>query len=223
MKKQFTLIELLVVIAIIAILAAMLLPALSAARERARNANCVNKLKQIALAEHMYASDNKDWRPYVWANDWAWDATNAPNITTASRPPDHIIQSAYLGQTPPTTEAQLHSIVERNFACPSDTTNKGMVGSNGMLQLSYVYFYYKDQWRPFDKTLASNMIIGRGDPETVMYSDFAGAYDWIWHPSCYNSNFLGGHVTSVNITGSNKANLAAHPAYNRHYAEPGIQ
>ncbi|MBR2357288.1 MAG: DUF1559 domain-containing protein [Lentisphaeria bacterium] len=54
MKKRFTLIELLVVIAIIAILAAMLLPALSAARERARGTKCIAQLKDIALAIQQY-------------------------------------------------------------------------------------------------------------------------------------------------------------------------
>jgi prepilin-type N-terminal cleavage/methylation domain-containing protein len=62
-KRGFTLVELLVVIAAISILAAMLLPAVAKAREKARSAQCVDNLRQWALAYRMYADDNEDFLP----------------------------------------------------------------------------------------------------------------------------------------------------------------
>lgn len=71
-SKKFTLIELLVVIAIIAILAAMLLPALSKAREKSKSAACRNNLKQVIQFVLMYADDNEGRLPKYYEHDYPY-------------------------------------------------------------------------------------------------------------------------------------------------------
>ncbi|MFM2082001.1 MAG: hypothetical protein RL380_692, partial [Verrucomicrobiota bacterium] len=101
-RRAFTLIELLVVIAIIAILAALLLPAISKAKEQGRSAACLSNLRQIGLALQMFTQDNENKMPVMYDALLSTNATPVTNTATMN-----LVLSNHLGNV-------------RVLLCPSD-------------------------------------------------------------------------------------------------------
>jgi prepilin-type N-terminal cleavage/methylation domain-containing protein/prepilin-type processing-associated H-X9-DG protein len=123
----FTLIELLVVIAIIGILAALILPALSRAKETARRAECLSIQKRWVTAFQLYADDNDDWLPRegyhdngeVYWNNWAHVLDPASrDVWYNSLSPFVSAQPASSYAWPRTTQQRFYQ-KSSSFHCPS--------------------------------------------------------------------------------------------------------
>jgi len=209
------LIELLVVVAIIAILAAMLLPALSQAREKARQAACMNNLKQISTVFFMYLMDNDDTFPGT-TNTYgaAWAGRRFASILSDYLEPKRfrfddgmggnrslakvwncptIMKKKPYYQTNPPYYARVWDVTESSY------------GWNFCMATSLGYPAYYGSFRYRGKGMSRILLLTEMCWEQSGGYDVAGGggYDCYWglrsraHNEFLNVLFLDGHVEAV--------------------------